>query len=195
MTGPRRSSGAGQSVRAVRMSLAGDVPTRKRAPHVSRRKPTSSRTQVSFLEEEIATLRRRLTDSPRHVRILEDRLAAAQAQLSSVVGPEREARVHPARGAGPDPLAEGGGRPAGAAAERLRHLPRGLRRRGHGRRLHPGPQDAGRRVPGRRSRRAAPWPGGHAQRGAQRRPGARPSSAPARSCSSRRSSTAATGRW
>ncbi len=44
------------------------------------------RTQVSFLEEEIVTLRRRLTDSPRHVRILEDRLAAAQAQLSSVVG-------------------------------------------------------------------------------------------------------------
>ena len=44
------------------------------------------RTQISFLEEEISTLRRRLTDSPRHVRILEDRLAAAQAQLSSVVG-------------------------------------------------------------------------------------------------------------
>jgi proteasome-associated ATPase len=44
------------------------------------------RTQVSFLEDEISTLRRRLTDSPRHVRILEDRLAAAQAQLSSVVG-------------------------------------------------------------------------------------------------------------
>src|ERR1700712_5947820 len=44
------------------------------------------RAQVSFLEEEITRLRRRLTDSPRHVRILEDRLAAAQAQLSSVVG-------------------------------------------------------------------------------------------------------------
>src|SRR4051794_20928722 len=44
------------------------------------------RTQISFLEDEIVTLRRRLTDSPRHVRILEDRLAAVQAQLSSVVG-------------------------------------------------------------------------------------------------------------
>src|SRR4051794_9023200 len=44
------------------------------------------RTQISFLEEEITTLRRRLTDSPRHVRILEDRLADSQAQLSGVVG-------------------------------------------------------------------------------------------------------------
>src|ERR1700712_4404487 len=57
------------------------------------------RTQISFLEEEIMTLRRRLTDSPRHVRILEDRLADAQAQLSGTVGqneklasPLREAR-------------------------------------------------------------------------------------------------------
>ncbi len=44
------------------------------------------RAQVSFLEEEISTLRRRLTDSPRHVRILEDRLAAAQAQLAGLTG-------------------------------------------------------------------------------------------------------------
>ncbi|MDQ1634039.1 MAG: proteasome-associated ATPase, partial [Frankiaceae bacterium] len=44
------------------------------------------RAQVSFLEEEISTLRRRLTDSPRHVRILEDRLAAASAQLAGVTG-------------------------------------------------------------------------------------------------------------
>jgi proteasome-associated ATPase len=44
------------------------------------------RTQISFLEEEILTLRRRLTDSPRHVRILEDRLADSQAQLSGAVG-------------------------------------------------------------------------------------------------------------
>jgi proteasome-associated ATPase len=31
-------------------------------------------TQISFLEEEVAVLRRRLADSPRHVRLLEERL-------------------------------------------------------------------------------------------------------------------------
>src|ERR1700712_5969993 len=44
------------------------------------------RAQLPYLEEEISTLRRRLTDSPRHVRILEDRLAAAQAQLAGLTG-------------------------------------------------------------------------------------------------------------
>jgi proteasome-associated ATPase len=43
-------------------------------------------TQVSFLEEEIAVLRRRLAESPRHVRGLEDRLAEVQREMSSVVG-------------------------------------------------------------------------------------------------------------
>jgi proteasome-associated ATPase len=43
-------------------------------------------TQVSFLEEEIAVLRRRLVESPRHVRGLEDRLAEIQREMSSVVG-------------------------------------------------------------------------------------------------------------
>ncbi len=38
-------------------------------------------TQVSFLSEELALLRRKLTESPRHVRLLEERLAAAQAQI------------------------------------------------------------------------------------------------------------------
>ena len=42
-------------------------------------------TQVSFLHEEISMLRRKLSDSPRHVRALEERLAEAQANLSGVV--------------------------------------------------------------------------------------------------------------
>jgi proteasome-associated ATPase len=37
--------------------------------------------QVSFLQEEVTLLRRKLSDSPRHTRLLEERLAAAQAQV------------------------------------------------------------------------------------------------------------------
>ena len=36
-------------------------------------------TQVAFLQEELALVRRKLTESPRHVRQLEERLAATQA--------------------------------------------------------------------------------------------------------------------
>ncbi|MEP7055198.1 MAG: proteasome ATPase, partial [Actinomycetota bacterium] len=42
-------------------------------------------TQVGFLEEEIALLRRKLTDSPRQVRALEERLVEAQTNLSGVM--------------------------------------------------------------------------------------------------------------
>ncbi len=38
-------------------------------------------TQVTFLQEELALLRRKLSEGPRHVRLLEERLAAAQAQI------------------------------------------------------------------------------------------------------------------
>jgi proteasome-associated ATPase len=41
-------------------------------------------TQISFLEEEVAVLRRRLADAPRHVRLLEERLRETEASLSSV---------------------------------------------------------------------------------------------------------------
>lgn len=41
-------------------------------------------TQVSFLEEEIAVLRRKLTESPRQVRALEERLHETQANLAAV---------------------------------------------------------------------------------------------------------------
>jgi proteasome-associated ATPase len=42
-------------------------------------------TQLAFLEEEVAMLRRKLSDSPRQVRQLEERLAEAQSSLSGVV--------------------------------------------------------------------------------------------------------------
>jgi proteasome-associated ATPase len=40
--------------------------------------------QISFLDEEIAVLRRRLADSPRQVRLLEERLREVEASLTSV---------------------------------------------------------------------------------------------------------------
>jgi proteasome-associated ATPase len=42
-------------------------------------------TQLAFLEEEVAMLRRKLADSPRQTRQLEERLSEAQASLSGVV--------------------------------------------------------------------------------------------------------------
>jgi proteasome-associated ATPase len=41
-------------------------------------------TQISFLEEEVAVLRRKLADSPRHARLLEDRLRETEASLASM---------------------------------------------------------------------------------------------------------------
>jgi proteasome-associated ATPase len=43
-------------------------------------------TQISFLEEEVAVLRRRLADSPRHARLLEERLRETEANLTTVTG-------------------------------------------------------------------------------------------------------------
>jgi proteasome-associated ATPase len=42
--------------------------------------------QVSYLEEEVSGLRRKLTDSPRQVRALEERLAEAQQSLAGATG-------------------------------------------------------------------------------------------------------------
>jgi proteasome-associated ATPase len=42
--------------------------------------------QISFLDEEIAVLRRRLADSPRQVRLLEERLRETEASLTAVTG-------------------------------------------------------------------------------------------------------------
>jgi proteasome-associated ATPase len=43
-------------------------------------------TQISFLEEEVAVLRRRLADSPRQSRLLEERLREAETRLATVSG-------------------------------------------------------------------------------------------------------------
>ena len=43
-------------------------------------------TQISFLEEEVAALRRRLADSPRQSRLLEERLREAEANLATITG-------------------------------------------------------------------------------------------------------------
>jgi proteasome-associated ATPase len=53
-------------------------------PTGSRRDVAEMASQIAFLEQEVASLRRRLSDSPRHVRHLEDRLADTQAQLAAV---------------------------------------------------------------------------------------------------------------
>src|SRR3954466_7114543 len=42
--------------------------------------------QVSYLEEEVSVLRRKLSDSPRQVRALEERLAEAQQSLAGATG-------------------------------------------------------------------------------------------------------------
>jgi proteasome-associated ATPase len=43
-------------------------------------------TQISFLEEEVAVLRRRLADSPRQARLVEERLREAEARLGAITG-------------------------------------------------------------------------------------------------------------
>ena len=43
-------------------------------------------TQISFLEEEVAVLRRRLADSPRQARLVEERLRETEAGLAAVTG-------------------------------------------------------------------------------------------------------------
>jgi predicted nucleotide-binding protein len=43
-------------------------------------------TQISFLDEEIAVLRRRLADSPRLTRLLEERLREAETNLAAITG-------------------------------------------------------------------------------------------------------------
>lgn len=40
--------------------------------------------QVAYLEQEIAVLRRKLADSPRHTRILEERIVELQTNLAGV---------------------------------------------------------------------------------------------------------------
>ncbi len=54
------------------------------------REPSES-AQIRFLEEEVALLRRKLTESPRHARLLEQRLAEASERVSQLT--ERNAKL------------------------------------------------------------------------------------------------------
>ena len=125
-------------------------------------------TQVAFLQEELALVRRKLTESPRHVRQLEERLAATSGAAGQADREQRAAGRHAQGGACPDRDAQGGDRPARPAAQRLRRVPRAARGR-HGRRVHRRSQAACRHLPGAGGGRAAPRPGGPAQRRAQHR--------------------------
>jgi proteasome-associated ATPase len=55
-----------------------------RPRHDPERVPSDVSAQISFLEQEVAALRRRLADTPRQARLLEDRLADTEAQLVAV---------------------------------------------------------------------------------------------------------------
>ncbi|GAA1329492.1 proteasome ATPase [Pseudonocardia xinjiangensis] len=46
--------------------------------------PAEARAQIRFLEEEVALLRRKLTESPRHARVLEQRLAESASRLAQL---------------------------------------------------------------------------------------------------------------
>src|SRR5260370_1904966 len=59
-------------------------------------------TQISFLEEEISALRRRLADSPRQTRLLEERLREAETNLATVTG--QNERLAGTLRAAPDPI-------------------------------------------------------------------------------------------
>ena len=128
--------------------------------------------QISYLEEEIGLLRRKVADSPRQVRQLEERIAEAEGRAAflserndKLAGTLRDAREQLVS------LKEEVDR-LGQPPVGLRHLPEPARRR-HGRRLHRRPQAAGHALAERRGRGPAHRPGGHAQRGDEHRRGAR----------------------
>ena len=80
------------NVAGVRGSASGDDAR-------SGREVAELQAQVGYLEQEVSVLRRKLADSPRQVRALEESLAQAQATLAGVsgqndrlVGTLREAR-------------------------------------------------------------------------------------------------------
>ncbi|MEX5709916.1 MULTISPECIES: proteasome ATPase [Parafrankia] len=78
MSGPRSGSGSGGST-----GRPGDADSQRSAYEKEVHELT---TQVTFLEEEVAMLRRRLSESPRQVRVLEERLAQVQVELQTATG-------------------------------------------------------------------------------------------------------------
>src|SRR5260370_3315202 len=75
----------GNVLLAVEEEVRG-VATRDDSGRVSRHddEVKSLTAQISFLDEEIAVLRRRLADSPRQVRLLEDRLRETEGSITRV---------------------------------------------------------------------------------------------------------------
>ena len=65
---------------------AGAEGSDERAGGRAAKQVTDLTAQVSYLEEEVSVLRRKLSDSPRAVRALEERLAEAQQSLAGAVG-------------------------------------------------------------------------------------------------------------
>ena len=130
------------------------------------------RRRTAFLEQELELLRAKVAESPRHMRALEDRLAEAQARAASL--DDRNERLA-------DTLREARDQMVALKEEidRLAQPPSGygvfleaLRGR-HRRHLHQRPQAARRRLARGRGRRPPARPGGHAQRGHERRRRAR----------------------
>ncbi|WP_026310748.1 proteasome ATPase [Parafrankia elaeagni] len=78
MSGPRSGSGSGGST-----GRPDDADSHRSA---SEKEVHELTTQVTFLEEEVAMLRRRLSESPRQARVLEERLAQIQAELQAANG-------------------------------------------------------------------------------------------------------------
>src|ERR1700750_1700836 len=84
----RREVRDGPRVGRVQLTVqeeARAVPTRDESGRSRHEDEVKSLTaQISLLDEEIAVLRRRLADSPGHVRLVEDRLREAEGGLNGV---------------------------------------------------------------------------------------------------------------
>jgi proteasome-associated ATPase len=61
-----------------------DGPGRRSSGGDAEYSPAEAAAQIRYLEEEVALLRRKLTESPRHARILEQRLAESASRLSQL---------------------------------------------------------------------------------------------------------------
>jgi proteasome-associated ATPase len=84
VTGPRRSSGSGSSDSGSARGSE-EPAAQARAGQFDKEAKELSH-QVSFLEDEVAGLRRKLAESPRQLAVLEDRLTAAQTTMAQLTG-------------------------------------------------------------------------------------------------------------
>ena len=124
--------------------------------------------QIGALTDELDRLRERRLLAPARHRDAGTPAGRRPVRRADHGRQQRASRRDPARGPGPDHLAEERGRPAGPASGQLRGVP-GSGRGAHRRHLHLRPQDAGQRQPRRRPRGPHPRQGGDGQRGDERR--------------------------